>query len=213
MELKPDQGLLREALGSLYSLFGTTREILRKHGPTVDKPKGEGRLSFGLLAVAVLNTVLHPVSPNGRHPMLEDYESTKPAGVSPLEHGRRWEKAKELRPPLNDVRSKLMDYADILAEVQACPRCFPSSIRRNSLHEHPVFMGLISRAFTSKDMSTKTFLSQAGPRVACKCRSQSGGMSNSARNLSSSSVLSRMLNICIVVANVWRAVKLTIRYQ
>jgi hypothetical protein len=58
--LNPDQGLLREALGSLYSLFGTTREILRKYGPTVGKPKGEGRLSFAILAVAVLNTLLRP---------------------------------------------------------------------------------------------------------------------------------------------------------
>jgi hypothetical protein len=33
VELQPEQGLLREALSSLYSLFGTTREILRKYGP------------------------------------------------------------------------------------------------------------------------------------------------------------------------------------
>ena len=30
-ELKPGEGLLREALSSLYSLFKTTREILRKY--------------------------------------------------------------------------------------------------------------------------------------------------------------------------------------
>jgi hypothetical protein len=72
VELQPEQGLLREALGSLYSLFGTTREILRKYGPTVGKPKGEGGLSFGLLSVAVLNTVLHPVLAKW-HPVLEDY--------------------------------------------------------------------------------------------------------------------------------------------
>src|SRR5208282_2714291 len=88
VELQPEEGLLREALGSLYSLFGTTREILRKYGPTVGKPKGEGRLSFGLLAVAVLNIVLRPVLSKW-HPVLEDYESTKPAGMSPSEHERR----------------------------------------------------------------------------------------------------------------------------
>jgi len=124
VELQPEEGLLREALGSLYSLFGTTREILRKYGPSVGKPKGEGRLSFGLLAVAVLNTVLHPVLSKW-HPMLEDYESTKPAGVSPLEHERRWEKAKELRDTLNDVRSKLMEYGNILAEVADIPSLLP----------------------------------------------------------------------------------------
>ncbi|WP_370135611.1 hypothetical protein [Streptacidiphilus sp. EB103A] len=33
--LGTDEGLLREALSSLYSLFGTTREVLRRHGPEV----------------------------------------------------------------------------------------------------------------------------------------------------------------------------------
>ena len=30
-----DEGLLREALSSFHSLFGTTREILRRNGPAV----------------------------------------------------------------------------------------------------------------------------------------------------------------------------------
>jgi hypothetical protein len=95
----------------------------------VGKPKGESRLSFGLLAVAVLNTVLHPVLSKW-HPMLEDYESTKPAGVSPLEHERRWEKAKELRDTLNDVRSKLMEYGNILAEVEGVPSLLPQKYKK-----------------------------------------------------------------------------------
>src|SRR5207248_3331622 len=61
VELKPGEGLLREALNSLYSLVKTTREILRQYGPSVGKPKGLGKLSFGFLSVAVLNTVLRPV--------------------------------------------------------------------------------------------------------------------------------------------------------
>ena len=124
VELQPEEGLLREALSSLYSLFDTTREILRKYGPTVGKPKGEGRLSFAILAVAVLNTLLRPVLSKW-HPVLEDYESARPAGVSPLEHERRWEKAKELRDALNDVRPKLMEYAGILAEVADVPSLLP----------------------------------------------------------------------------------------
>jgi hypothetical protein len=113
LEVKADEGLLREALDSLYSLFGTTREILRKYGPSVGKPKGKGRLSFGFLSVAVLNTVLRPVLFKW-HPLLEDYQG-KAAGISPLEHERQWEKAKELRDILNEARTKLMEYADILA--------------------------------------------------------------------------------------------------
>ena len=38
-ELKPDEGSLREALASLYSLFNTTRGILRQYGPSVRRRK------------------------------------------------------------------------------------------------------------------------------------------------------------------------------
>ena len=34
-ELREGEGVLREALTSLYSLFGTTREILRRYGPGI----------------------------------------------------------------------------------------------------------------------------------------------------------------------------------
>jgi hypothetical protein len=54
VKLHPEEGLLREALSSLYSVFGSTRQILREHGPEVAKPKGGGDLSFGYLSVTVL---------------------------------------------------------------------------------------------------------------------------------------------------------------
>jgi len=49
-ELKPGEGLLREALSSLYTLFGTAREILRKYGPSVAQPKGCATTSFSEMA-------------------------------------------------------------------------------------------------------------------------------------------------------------------
>lgn len=42
IELGPSEGMLREALASLYSLFDTTRGILRELGPTVTQARGEG---------------------------------------------------------------------------------------------------------------------------------------------------------------------------
>ena len=84
-ELKPDEGLLKEALSSLYSLFGTTRQILREYGPSVAQPKGDGKLAFGYLAVAILNRVLRPVLAKW-HPLLADYYSSKDEGTSDLEH-------------------------------------------------------------------------------------------------------------------------------
>ena len=80
-----------EALSSLYTLFDTTRTILRKYGPSIAQPKGEDELSFGYLAVVILNVVLRPVLAKW-HPVLLDYESTRSGSVSPLEHEREWDK-------------------------------------------------------------------------------------------------------------------------
>ena len=75
-ELKPNEGLLRESLSSLYTLFSTTREILRKHGPAVAKPKERGKLTLGLIAIAYLNTIIRPFLSKW-HPILLDYENNR----------------------------------------------------------------------------------------------------------------------------------------
>jgi len=120
VELQPDEGSLREALSSLYSLFATTRLILRKYGPDVAKPKRGSTLSFGYLAVAVLNSVLRPVLAKW-HPMLLDYESRRSPSISLIEHEMRWDKGQELRNELARVRSILIDYAKLLADVAGVP--------------------------------------------------------------------------------------------
>lgn len=119
-ELRPGEGLLREALFSLYSLFNTTRMILRDHGPGVAQPKGDGNLSFGHLAVTILNVVLRPVLAKW-HPLLLDYENDREASVSRLEHERRWDKHEELRKELDSVRGVLTEYANLLAQVAGVP--------------------------------------------------------------------------------------------
>lgn len=119
-ELKPDEGLLREALTSLYKLFGITRDILRKYGSSVARPKNDGYISFGYLAVAILNAVLRPVLSKW-HPLLLDYEATKSDSISSFEHEQQWDKNQELRKELNRVRIILFQYADLLAEVADVP--------------------------------------------------------------------------------------------
>src|SRR5262245_62029083 len=89
VEMGTEEGLLREALASLYTLFGTTRSILREHGPSVARPKGEDDISFGYLAVTILNLVLRPVLAKW-HPLLHDYESRRQSSVSAFEHEKRW---------------------------------------------------------------------------------------------------------------------------
>lgn len=120
-ELQPDEGLLRESLTSLYSIFTISRDILRKYGPAIARPKPGSDLSLGYLAIHLLNFALRPVLAVW-HPLLLDYEHTRDPSVSPFEHERRWGRVGELRRVLNDTRLVLLDYTDILAQVADVPQ-------------------------------------------------------------------------------------------
>ncbi len=118
--LREDEGLLREALGSLYSLFTTTREVLRKYGPEVAEPKKDGQYNFGYLAVSMLNYGIRPLLARW-HPALEDWESRRPVDRSRGEHEHAWNRAGELRGALEDTRTILTAYADLLASACGVP--------------------------------------------------------------------------------------------
>lgn len=114
------EGLLRESLTSIYSLFGTTRQILKEHGPSIAQPKRGGDLSFGRIAVTVLNEVLRPVLTKW-HPRLEDYEATKPDTRSRLDHEHLWEQNSGLRETLAEARKALEAYTRMLAKAAGVP--------------------------------------------------------------------------------------------
>ena len=76
MPLEPGTGLLREALTSLHSLFGSTQKVLRRHGPAVARPQVADGRSFGELAVLVLNLELRPLLARW-HPLLEQWEARR----------------------------------------------------------------------------------------------------------------------------------------
>ncbi|MEI6776118.1 MAG: hypothetical protein WCK70_04420 [Chloroflexales bacterium] len=120
VELQPQEGSLREALSSLYSIFDSTRKILREHGPGIAQPKGEGKLSFGYLAVAILNTVLRPLLAKW-HPLLRDYEHSRPETISLIAHERAWQFYDEIRGELAELRKPLTEYANLLADVAGIP--------------------------------------------------------------------------------------------
>ena len=118
--LGAEEGLLREALTSLYSLFDTTRDILRRYGPAVAEPRPEGQYSFGVLAVAMLNYGLRPVLARW-HPALEDWEASRPDGRSRGEHEKAWEHAGELRAAVDSARDVLTQYARLMASACGVP--------------------------------------------------------------------------------------------
>ncbi|GEC04157.1 hypothetical protein SSP24_18120 [Streptomyces spinoverrucosus] len=115
-ELDADEGLLREALSSLYTFFNTTREILRRYGPDVAPPLAPGHVSFGVLAVTVLNRVLRPLLTSW-HPRLAAYESQRPPSRDPVAHERQWEHSADLRAEIAAVRRTLASLARTLQVV------------------------------------------------------------------------------------------------
>ncbi|MGB3496401.1 MAG: hypothetical protein WBA57_26985 [Elainellaceae cyanobacterium] len=110
--LSTETGTLREAMNSLYTLFGSTREILRKAGPAV----GASHDSVGGIAIAVLNHGLRPFLSKW-HPLLQEWEATKAAGVSVQTHEKAWEQEVQLRSELESLRQDLEQYANSLADI------------------------------------------------------------------------------------------------
>jgi hypothetical protein len=110
--LEQDQGLLREVLNSLYSLFGTTREILKQAGPDV----GASRESVGGIAITVLNRGLRPFLSDW-HPRLQSWEIKRPDNLSQRDHEGTWLDKDEFRIHLERLRSDLEIYAKALAKI------------------------------------------------------------------------------------------------
>lgn len=128
-KLGPEEGLIREALSSLYALFGETRRILRAYGPSVAQTLPGSETSFGQIAIQVLNGVLRPVLAKW-HPLLRAHEALKPPDVSPREHERSWEQHIELRQELEQARIELAHYADLLASASGITSLHTASIRK-----------------------------------------------------------------------------------
>lgn len=115
--LSAEQGTVREAMNSLYSLFGSTREILRKAGPAV----GASHDSVGGIAITVLNNGLRPFLSKW-HPLLQMWEATKPENVSPQAHEKKWEQEPTLRRELEGLRQNLEQYANALGDIAGVER-------------------------------------------------------------------------------------------
>jgi hypothetical protein len=110
--LGPDEGLMREALSSMYNIFGATREILRQAGPSV----AQGPNSFGPIAIEVLNKGLRPFLAKW-HPLLLAHEQKRPSDVNARDHERSWEKTPEFRLELSKLQGQMMIYAEALATI------------------------------------------------------------------------------------------------
>lgn len=98
--LPDDEGLVREALTSLYGLFATTREILKAARPSA---RSEG-ITVEYLAVNLLNRELRPFLSKW-HPRLKEFENANPGLPESA-----WPQAAECRAELSRVRTNTREY-------------------------------------------------------------------------------------------------------
>jgi hypothetical protein len=99
-QLDDDEGLIREALTSLYGLFATTRDILRAARPTA---RGEG-ITVEYLAVNLLNRELRPFLAKW-HPRLREFENAHPDLPESA-----WPQAAACRSELSRVQANTREY-------------------------------------------------------------------------------------------------------
>jgi hypothetical protein len=111
-----DEGILREALSSLYSLFPVTRTILRNHSPAIAQRHTDKNRSLSYVVVCMLNTTLRPLLAKW-HPLLKAYEETRPDAMSITQYEQQWERYTELREEINKVRKGLTAYAHVFAQI------------------------------------------------------------------------------------------------
>ena len=104
-ELAEHEGLDRDVLRSLYSLFPSTRRVLRQSGPIVGVEQG----SLGGVAIAVLNRGLRPFLTKW-HGRLTTWECTAKSGED-------WPQRKEFRVALSAISLELNRYGEVLAII------------------------------------------------------------------------------------------------
>ena len=95
-ELPREAGDEKTALDSVYSLFPTTREILRR--------RGRGTLQFSKVAIPVLNQVVRPFTAKWHRVSLAgEFDDTA--------------KSQEFRRELAELQFELREYNRMLAEI------------------------------------------------------------------------------------------------
>jgi hypothetical protein len=112
--LGDNDGLLREALNSLYKIFETTRQILRDAGAEV----GIDEKSVGGISMKVLNDGLRPFLAKW-HPKLERWEAERTDPSSHQAHEQQWADFILMRNELALLRQGLQEYADMLGKIAA----------------------------------------------------------------------------------------------
>jgi hypothetical protein len=110
-----ENGLLTNALDSLYSHFQLTRNLLEGAGPSVGYG-GFNKDSLGSIAMRVLNDGLRPFLSKW-HPLVEDYHKKRPENIGKYEYEQQWDQNIVMRKELDQLQRDLEKYAEMLAKI------------------------------------------------------------------------------------------------
>ena len=99
--LSSDEGLIREALTSLYGLFAITRSALKEAQPSTRTGRDP---TVEHLAIAMLNNELRPFLSRW-HPMLQQWEKGNPTAPE-----SEWPRASDCRSELTLMQGRLQEY-------------------------------------------------------------------------------------------------------
>jgi hypothetical protein len=109
--LPDDSGIETSALDSVYSLFGITRDILRKYG--------KDSIGFAKIAIIILNQVLRPFTARW-HKLSVEGAFQNPNQVSVF------------RSELQDLQVTLQNYMGMLAEIAGVEEISSITMPQNS---------------------------------------------------------------------------------
>jgi hypothetical protein len=115
--LAPGTGILREALNSLYAAFGSLRDTLKAAGAELAKPPStDKQFTVASLLLIVMNDHIRPFLSKW-HPLLQEYEKTRPDNVAQFSHEQAWSENVAFRDDLNRLMQLLQGYIKALKEI------------------------------------------------------------------------------------------------
>ncbi len=104
--IDPEYGSIREALNSIYALFGETRRILSQSGPSI----AHGKNSLAPLAMDFLNKGLRPFLTKWHHELQLHESKYSNTQKNRVEYEKEWPKLNEFNKAYKELQSNLEQY-------------------------------------------------------------------------------------------------------
>ncbi|WP_336156982.1 toll/interleukin-1 receptor domain-containing protein [Amycolatopsis sp. VC5-11] len=119
-ELPDGEGMLRDALSSLHTLFDRIRQICGDVDPDALRPSTLIRPGLATLTSRLQEDLLRPFLVYW-HPRLDNHHDVRPSGIGSRDHELAWSLHAQLRSELGKLRLSILEVADELAVLSGNP--------------------------------------------------------------------------------------------